>query len=355
MLLRRARTLLIAWREQQLVLMNYRQSVAVSAGPEAVRLLHFFDIWKPPSALYSALPEYNRKSLLAGIRQLQQHSLLVTKGTREAELDAQLAREWSAWLPYGSFHFATKDTMFLSAPQAERLMKHYVAESPQPALAKSYPRAPHIALPPARPGRDEFIRVLMARKTHRDYSPSRVSLDSVSTLLYYTWGVQGRIDAPPFGQLFHKTSPSGGARHPGEVYLLAMRVEGLPQGLYHYDGVRHRLDHLRAVPAKRKAASYAAGQQFLKGAAAVFLMTAVFPRTMWKYRFARAYRVVLLDAGHLCQTFCLVATWLGLAPFCTAALKDSEIETDLGIDGIRESALYLAAVGVPVGNSRDKR
>ena len=84
-------------------------------------------------------------------------------------------------------------------------------------------------------------------------------------------------------------------------------------------------------------------------------MTAVFPRTMWKYRVARAYRVVLLDAGHLCQTFCLVATWLGLAPFCTAALKDTLIEKDLGIDGIRESVLYVAGVGLPATSARAKR
>ena len=85
-------------------------------------------------------------------------------------------------------------------------------------------------------------------------------------------------------------------------------------------------------------------------------MTAVFPRTMWKYQFARAYRVVLLDAGHLCQTFCLVATWLGLAPFCTAALKDTLIEEDLGIDGIRESVLYIAGVGNPatLGQARPR-
>jgi SagB-type dehydrogenase family enzyme len=76
-------------------------------------------------------------------------------------------------------------------------------------------------------------------------------------------------------------------------------------------------------------------------------MTAIFLRVMWKYRFARAYRVVLLDAGHLCRTFCLFATWLGLAPSCTAALEDSLIEQDLGIDGISEAPLYLAAVGVP--------
>jgi len=74
-------------------------------------------------------------------------------------------------------------------------------------------------------------------------------------------------------------------------------------------------------------------------------MTAVFSREQWKYPTARAYRVIQLDAGHLCQTFCLVATWLGLAPFCTAALADTRIEKTLGIDGISESVIYAAGVG----------
>jgi hypothetical protein len=58
---------------------------------------------------------------------------------------------------------------------------------------------------------------------------------------------------------------------------------------------------------------------------------------------------VLLDAGHLGQTFCLTATRLGLAPFCTAALKDTLIERDLGIDGIAESVLYVTGIGMPAG------
>ena len=54
---------------------------------------------------------------------------------------------------------------------------------------------------------------------------------------------------------------------------------------------------------------------------------------------------VLAESGHLCQTFCLVATWLGLAPFCTMALADSRIERDLEIDGVSESIIYAAGVG----------
>jgi hypothetical protein len=52
-----------------------------------------------------------------------------------------------------------------------------------------------------------------------------------------------------------------------------------------------------------------------------------------------------MEAGHACQTFCLTATWLGLAPFCSMALADTAIETMLGLDGVSESVLYAAGVG----------
>lgn len=39
----------------------------------------------------------------------------------------------------------------------------------------------------------------------------------------------------------------------------------------------------------------------------------------------------------------------GLAPFSTAALRDSLIEEDLGLDGISESVLYVAGVGLVAG------
>ena len=74
-------------------------------------------------------------------------------------------------------------------------------------------------------------------------------------------------------------------------------------------------------------------------------MSAVFEREMWLYDYSRALRTIYIEAGHLCQTFCLTATALGLAPFCTIALADSMIEGDLGLDGIRESVLYAAAAG----------
>jgi SagB-type dehydrogenase family enzyme len=105
---------------------------------------------------------------------------------------------------------------------------------------------------------------------------------------------------------------------------------------------------LKKGPVRREVLRYALGQEHVGTASAVFFMTAAFPRTMYKYRSPRAYRIVTLETGHLAQTFCLVATWLGLAPFTTAAVADTAIEDALGLDGVTESMMYVAGVGMPL-------
>ena len=194
---------------------------------------------------------------------------------------------------------------------------------------------------------DSFFQTLHARRTQRTFSPAEVPLGDIAKLLHTTWGVQGYLESKVFGRLPFKTSPSGGARNPIEVYLMALRVSGLDPGLYHYDARDHALEKLPSAATPQKARAYCADQPYVAHSAALFIMTGVFARTMWKYHHPRAYRVVLLEAGHLGQTFCLTATRLGLAPFSTAALKDTLIETDLGIDGITESVLYVTGVGDP--------
>jgi len=60
-----------------------------------------------------------------------------------------------------------------------------------------------------------------------------------------------------------------------------------------------------------------------------------------------AYRVLWLDAGHLAQTFCLLATSRGLGPFTTAAIQDTFLEKLIGLDGVKEFPVYLCGAGVP--------
>ena len=344
--LRRSPWIASYWDNGQLIYENYLTRVRVSAAPLSTVVLDFFDRWRDPEELVSRLTGFSPASVRRALARLAALSFLEKEGHIDPRSRAMQA--WIDWSPAASFfHFATKDVPYQNEPELDRkFLRKYVQQHPQPPFFKRYPHAEVIQLsregPPAQ---SEFLRVLFERRTWREFSSRKLPFETLARLLYLTWGVTKYVRVELLGRLPLKTSPSGGARHPIEVYVVALRVEGLPQGLYHYAGDRHQLECLRKAPMKRRTLCYLGGQWWFSEAAAVFIMTSVFPRKMWKYRHPRAYRSVLLDAGHLCQTFCLTATWMGLAPFCTAALADSLIEQDIGADGITESAIYAAGVG----------
>jgi len=305
-------------------------------------------------SLSRCMPKYTPESLTSALRDLRYHTFLVQRGSEEAHRDAQLERVWSSWLPHaGFFHFGTRNIPYENNEhKIKRMLQTFLADSHQPSFLKHYHQLPSFPLPQLDQPKTEFLRILLRRRTHRQFSTGSLSLQSLSQLLFYTWGITSRLDVPFLGRLPLKTSPSAGARHPIEVYVLALHVQGLPAGLYHYAPQLHTLQRLHATRPDKKAVEYCGGQSWVRKAAALFVMTAVFPRVMWKYRTSRAYRTVLVDSGHLCQTFCLVATWLHLAPFCTLALKESVIEKDLDLKGISESVIYVAGVGLPRRGAR---
>ena len=142
-----------------------------------------------------------------------------------------------------------------------------------------------------------------------------------------------------------KTSPSGGARHPAEAYVIALNVSGLNSGAFHYDAAAHHLTDLRRRVDAKEVVRVLAGQSYFADASALVVMSAIFARSMWRYSSSRAYRVLLADAGHLAQTFCLVATALRLAPFSTMAFDDDALDALLGLDGVNETAMYVVGVG----------
>jgi SagB-type dehydrogenase family enzyme len=177
-----------------------------------------------------------------------------------------------------------------------------------------------------------------------------VAFDDLSVIIRATWGQLGWLEAGPMGRLLVKTSPSAGAMHPLECYVLAWNVRGFPQGLYHYDVRGDALRLLRRGDLRRQAVRIASGQRWVGGAGFLCVMTAVVRRTLWKYRYENFYRSIWLEAGHVAQTFALVATGRGLGPFQTAAIQDSFAERFLGLDGVKEFPVYLCGAGVPRGS-----
>jgi len=343
--IRRSPFVVSYWLGPALVFENYATHRRSAGNALVVEVLGFCGDGKSFPELRERFPELGESGLRNGIRQLLKNSLLEVWGKESRATDRKWAG-WERWNPAaGFFHCATKDPEFhLNEGGDFRGLSKIARVRPLPPRMKKYARAASVPLPKV-DAAAEFVRVLQGRRTWRQFATKPVKRKTLAQLLWLSFGVQGWAKVSGVGRLVFRTSPSGGAMQPMEAYVFVRNVRGLREGIYHYNAAENRLELLREGTGKAEIATMLAGQRWAGEAAFVVFLTAVFGRTQWKYEHPRAYRVVLAEAGHLGQTFCLTATWLGLAPFCTMALADTKIERALGIDGVSESVLYALGAG----------
>jgi SagB-type dehydrogenase family enzyme len=212
----------------------------------------------------------------------------------------------------------------------------------KPATYKHYFSAPKIPLSlPQTQGGVSIWDTLTQRRSMRRFKEFPLQEAALSQLL---WVAQGITQA---GRGFGlRTAPSAGALYPVETYVAIHKVEDIEPGVYHYAVETHELDQLKTGDFRADVARAALDQEMAYRANLVFVWTAVFARSKWKYR-QRAYRYVYLDAGHIAQNVALGAVALGLGSCQIAALYDDEANALLDVDGVEESVIYMTAVGRP--------
>ena len=158
--------------------------------------------------------------------------------------------------------------------------------------------------------------LLRQRRSVRDYQAAALQLSDIGQLL---WAAQGI--SHPAGL---RTAPSAGALYPLEVYLVAGAVNGLAAGVYHYQANGHRLTLLQDGDRRTVLAQAAHGQDWVRDAAAVVVLAAVYQRTTRKYG-ERGVRYVHIETGHAAQNLFLQAQALGLASVVVGAFGDDAV------------------------------
>jgi putative peptide maturation dehydrogenase len=191
---------------------------------------------------------------------------------------------------------------------------------------------------------------LLARRTTRAFdTDAPMTAAQLDTVLRYVFGCHGYGTTVADTVCIKRTSPSGGALHPIEVYPIITHVTGVPPGIYHYNVRDHALGMRSELPADEGvmlATSFMCGQRYFGSAHVSFVMTARFSRNHWKYRrHQKAYAGILMDAAHLSQTLYLVSGELGLGAFITIAINARDIERTLGLDGVSEGVIAMAGCG----------
>jgi putative peptide maturation dehydrogenase len=238
-------------------------------------------------------------------------------------------------------------------PSFEELVEAF--GPPPPATIEMCAPEAAVALPAPAPG--TMDAVLLKRYTGRNYDPDAyLPLDVAARLLHRTWGAQEERTMADDSIALKKTSPSGGSLHPLEAYVMVQRVEGVAPGLYHYHPTRHALEPMVPMEAgstRALAFEMVARQEWFADAPMLVVMAARVARNFWKYRnHSKAYRALVLDAGHLSQTFYLLATEAGLPAFITAAVNEATIEQAFGLDPVSDAVVAVVGCGIPSGSRK---
>ena len=212
-------------------------------------------------------------------------------------------------------------------------------ESWKTVYFKGYSRLKEIKLPgPDLSSKISLKKTLQERKSSRQFSDSPMSLTKISTLLYFGAGLKDK-NKPLQTKRFY---PSGGGRYPLEIYLMALNVQGLSKGVYHYYLKSHSLEELFLI--KRFSLKEYIIHPWFKSASCFIIISAIFKRTTIKYS-DRGYRLVLEEAGHMGQNIYLLSSALNLACCGIDGFIDDQLNRLLDIDGINESVIYILALG----------
>jgi len=204
---------------------------------------------------------------------------------------------------------------------------------------------------------DDFLRVLLMRKSTRCFAKSPVDSHTLAKLLTMSLGLRNDENDSP-----RRTYASAGGRYPIEAYVVILRsascsnqkdssnTDDLKQGVYHYNVVDNTLEFIKAGDYSDEIKHFYRNQEshLDLNFPCLIIFSMVFLRSMEKYG-EKGYRFALMDAGHMSQNLYLVAEYLGLGIVSLGggAENDEFLDGILSLVSDEENAFYGFAVGAP--------
>lgn len=268
-----------------------------------------------------------------------------------SELFFEQYAQWNAynWGSAAEYHFFTYDYPFLDYSAsgngwliAEQGMKRYSEQEPDINRVKIYDdhyEKINLSLP---------FDILLedASNIFSETTTTNLDIHKLSTIAAFGFAKTAEASIRWEGSpLIRRISPSGGSRHPTEGYFIALKVEGLEQGIYHIQSAPYcfvklktteKIDICRIFPEL--------DFDSLQKPAAIFILTSIFERNMFRYREPRTFRTIHMDAGHILGTIELISNYLGITSKISHQFDEKIIEQLIGIDGLSEGVMSSVSI-----------
>lgn len=327
---RSSRALVFTREAGEVIAYNYLTHSVFSCSPDLLTLLSQIDNWTEFDQIAALMPTTPPDELQESLDGLVAVDAITCEGSQLASAEDEFKSSWSWGIPSAMLHFSAQDKDYISLDESEALQRDKIRHCGQPLLhlANSKASGQIHALPSALEDND-LLQLMAKRRTVREAGPDPISLKQLADCLFAGMGIIGETENC-VGSLPLSMTPSGGARNPYEAYVYTRSVEGLEPGFYHYSALEHTLGRLEAngLP---KPSELMGGQDWADDMPCVIILCAFFERTMWKYGDDNAYRVVLIEAGHIGQNLMLAATKHKLSACPSAALSHAAINKWLSL------------------------
>ncbi|MCX8281625.1 SagB/ThcOx family dehydrogenase [Phyllobacterium sp. 0TCS1.6C] len=352
MRLRCARTLIFHIGDGGLIGCNFLGRSVFNCAPDLLAFLCRLEEWADEGEVAELMSALDVVEAAVILRDLLAAGALVAEHSELAVREAAYAGSWRWGIPAAAMHFCVQDADFMSLQEARALQLERLEQEGSIALFEVHGaesgehrdalRRSIMQLPKVRHS-SALLELMARRRSSRLASGRPLQLRSLAECLFAGLGITGRISTAA-GDLPLTMTPSGGARNPYEAYVLARNVEGLVAGIYHYSAAQHSLARLD-VDDQPAYSLLTGGQEWVDTMPCLVVLCALMDRTMWKYVDANAYRVVLMEAGHIGQNIILAATARELAACPTAALAHSRLAKLFGLTNPTHAPIYAVAIG----------
>jgi SagB-type dehydrogenase family enzyme len=185
--------------------------------------------------------------------------------------------------------------------------------------------------PPTEKGSMSLEEAITRRRSTRNFTLESISQSQLSQML---WATQGVIDIRSGDRAL-------------EIFVVCGRncIEGISDGIYHYNPESHSLTTHRQGDFRQELARAALEQEYVYQAPLNIIICTIYERTTMRYG-ARGERYVHIEVGHAGQNIYLQATALGLATVAIGAFHDEQVREALRLDK-RIKPLYIMPVGKP--------
>lgn len=196
--------------------------------------------------------------------------------------------------------------------------------------------------------------VLNQRRTYPFiYFDGNLQKEELFTLLNLMGGITGHKDYYTYNtkkeKIFYtqnlRSYPSGGGLYPVEMYMYIKNVEGIPEGSYLYNPIHSKLIQLKAsVPLEKveellpmTSVKVDPNNISLEKCNVLLFLVANFQYSAYKYG-KLAYKLAILEAGHIGQNIQLVSTALNKKTTALCGFYDDKVEDFFELDRTKKYA-----------------